>query len=358
MTKSIQQVKQNLADLKSRVIETATELEELHRDYLNLLSQSLKQQLILSCYQICTQLYPQAFINLSLSAKQDLQQSLRQLSLELQPQLLDLVAKKELESEPNDLNLIAKLIESLPKSKSPAKDRLENTSRDISKSMSLRDSELVKAEIANLENIENIEDIELIAIDTGEDEEPELEEPFEGPLEEPLEEPPEKPPEEATKEVMELDNPEHLISWHKQIERGITKTLDDVSRQVNKRLQLSNIIPDRLPKKVVDVAMQAESSKGMRNNAQQPKIPHVMHLVLESDLRKKSQPSKKPMQISLLRLRLAEVEFSDHLLNAKRGQIRNLIGKIQQLKGQHNSIQQELAVIEAQAAWRSSWYED
>lgn len=58
MTKSIQQVKQNLENLKSQVAETATELEALHGSYLELLGHSLKQQLILACYQICTQIYP------------------------------------------------------------------------------------------------------------------------------------------------------------------------------------------------------------------------------------------------------------------------------------------------------------
>ncbi|MEO1342507.1 MAG: hypothetical protein AAFV28_15505, partial [Cyanobacteria bacterium J06635_13] len=85
---------------------------------------------------------------------------------------------------------------------------------------------------------------------------------------------------------------------------------------------------------------------------------HVMHLALESDKSKKSKSGKKSTQISLLRLRLAEVEFADHLLNAKRGQIRNLLGKVKQLEGQYKAIEQELAVLEAQAAWRSSWYED
>ena len=342
MTKSIQQVEQNLANLKSQVAEIATELEELHRDYLELLSQSLKQQLILSCYQICTQLYPQAFIDLSLSAKQDLQQNLRQLSLELQPQLVKLVEQKELESEPTELNLIAKLIENLPKSKRQADDRVENVSEN--------DLELVRAEIASLENVKNLEDIELIAIDTSEDEE-ELEP-------ESAEEIGEQITEEEVKELVDSENPEHLILWHKQIERGVKKTLDDVSRKVNKRLQLAKIIPDRLPTKVIDVAMQADGVKGTRNNVQQSKIPHVMNLSLEGDRSKKSKSSRKSMQISLLRLRLSEVEFSDRIVNAKRGQIRSLIAKIKQLNNQYKSIRQELTVIEAQAAWRSSWYED
>jgi hypothetical protein len=337
MTKSIQQVKQNLETLKTQVAETATELEELHSNYLELLSHSLKQQLILACYQICTQLYPQAFIALSLSAKQDLQQQLRHLGLELKPQLAEIIAQKELEPEPPELDLMSELIKKLPKPRQRAKDA-ENQEDSITEN----DLELIKAEIASLENIENLEDIKLIAINASSEEEDDLENLTNA----------------ASREQVDFENPEHLILWHQQIERGIKNTLDETSRKVNQLLQKSKIIPDRLPNQVVDVAMQADGSKGMRNNSQPPQFPHVMNLSIESDKSKKSKSGKKSLQISLLRLRLAEVEFSDHLLNAKRGQIRNLMGKVQKLEGQYHAIQQELAIIEAQAAWRSSWYED
>lgn len=334
MTKSIQQVKQNLEILKSRVAETATELEELHSNYLELLGHSLKQQLILACYQICTQLYPQSFIDLSLNAKQDLQQNLRRLSLELKPQLAEIIAQKELEPEPSELNLMSELIKKLPKPKQRAEDT-ENPENNLTEN----DLELIKAEIASIENLENIQ---LIAINASSEQEDELD----------------NSPEAAPKEQVDFENPEHLILWHQQIERGIKNTLDETSRKVNHLLQKSKIIPDRLPNQVVDVAMQAEGSKGMKNNSRPPQIPHVMNLSIESDKSQKSKSGQKPLQISLLRLRLAEVEFSDHLLNAKRGQILNLMGKVKKLESQYQAILRELAVIEAQAAWRSSWYED
>jgi hypothetical protein len=337
MTKSIQQVKQSLEILKAQVAETATELEELHSNYLELLSHSLKRQLILACYQICTQLYPQSFIYLSLSAKQDLQQNLRHLSLELKPQLAEIIAQKELEPETPELNLMSELIKNLPKPKQTA-ENAENRKNNLTE----KDLELIKAEIASIENIDNLENIKLIAINASSEPEDELE----------------NSPEATPKEQVDFENPAHLILWHQQIERGIKNTLDETSRKVNQLLQKSRIIPDRLPNQVVDVAMQAEGSKGMRNNPQAPQIPHVMNLSLESDKSQKSKSGKKSLQISLLRLRLAEVEFTDHLLNAKRGQIRNLMSKVKKLDSQYQAIQQELAVIEAQAAWRSSWYED
>ncbi|MEY2831001.1 MAG: hypothetical protein RLZZ574_259, partial [Cyanobacteriota bacterium] len=202
MTKSIQQVKQNLENLTSQVAEIATELEELHGSYLELLGHSLKQQLILACYQICTQLYPQSFIDLSLSAKQDLQQKLRQLSLDLKPQLTEIIAQKELKPKPLELNLMAELIKKLPKPKRRTEDR-EDSASEI-------DLELVKAELGNLENLENLENVEFIQIDAASSEDFNLN----------------TSSEELLKEQIDFENPEHLILWHKQIERNIKKTLD------------------------------------------------------------------------------------------------------------------------------------
>ena len=323
MTKSIQQVKQELKNLESTVAQDAIELEDLHRDYLNLLSQSLKQQLISACYQICTQLYPQSFIDLSLNDKQNLQQNLRQISIELEPNLLEIVEQKELEPEPFDLNLMAELIKNLPKPQKSSEEGDDSTAEI--------NLELVKAELENIEFIE---------IDADSEDSEELETALE----------------ELPKEV-NFENPEHLILWHQQIERNIKKILDSSSRKVNKYLQESRILPDRIPSKVIDIAMQADTAKGM-SNAKQPRIPHVLHLALESDGSKKSKSSKDVIEISLLRLRLAELEFHNPLLNAKRGQIRNLMAKLKKLNNRYRTIKQETAVLEAQADWRSSWYED
>ncbi|MBE9046056.1 hypothetical protein IQ255_16865 [Pleurocapsales cyanobacterium LEGE 10410] len=324
MTKSIQQIKQELENLESTVAQMAVELEKLHQDYLNLLSQSVKQQLILACYQICTQFYPQSFLDLSLTNKQELQQNLRQIGNEIEHDLLSIIEQKELEPEPRELNLMAELIKNLPKSKKK-EDSEENSAEQI-------DLELVKAELANIEFIEidasSPEDIEQESDST-----------------------------ESSKEKIDFKNPEHLILWRKQIERAIKKTLDLASRKTNKCLQKSAIIPARLPSKVIEVAMQAGSSPGAKSH-QLKNVPNVLHLVIESDLDKKSKSSNKPEQISLLRLRLAELEFSTPLLNAKRGQIRNLMGKISRLNGKYKAIKHEAAIVEAQAAWRSSWYEN
>ena len=332
MTKSIQQIKQDLDNTESAVAETAIELQNRYRNYLELLSQSVQQQLILASYQICTQFYPQSFLNLSLSNKQDLQQALRQISIDLQPVLLEIIEQQELEPEPNELNLMAELIANLPKSKNSKKSapesELENSSEEI-------DLELVKAELANLDNVKFIE------IDTIEE----------------ISDSDVAPPQSPAKQKIDFKNPEHLMLWHKQIERKIKKILDNTSKNVNKHLQNSGIIPDRIPSKIVDVALQTNSNSKHKHSRKLPAVPNVLHLAIETDKNKKSKPAKNADHISLLRLRLSEIEFSDPMLNVKRTQIRDLMGKISKLNGRYKANKHHIAIAQAQAAWRSSWYE-
>ncbi len=344
MTKSIQHLKQELDSTKSAVGEIAVELQDRYRSYLDSLSQSVKQQLILASYQICTQFYPQSFLDLSLSSKQDLQQTLRQFGIDIQPELLKIVDQQELEPEPNDLNLMAELIKNLPKTKT--KNQIQNNPEtDNEEDKAEIDLELVKAELAKIELIE-IEDL-------GDHEGSDFEELKEGESEYKIE-----PMSQATpNEKIEFNNPKHLLLWHKQIERKIKKNLDSTSKKANKCLQDSNVIPDRIPAKIIDVAMQTGGNKGSRNNRKLPNAPNILHLTVEVDPNNKKKIPKNLSQISLLRLRLAEIEFSDPMLNAQRGQIRNLISQISKLNSKYKATEQQLAIAEAQAAWRSSWYE-
>jgi hypothetical protein len=327
MTKSIQQIKQNLTNLELTVAETAVELEKSYHSYLNLLSQSVKQQLILASYQICTQFYPQEFLDLSLNNKQNLQQILRRIGIEVKPALYKILEQKELDPEPHELNLMAELIKNLPKPKRK-KDKQEEAS------LTEIDLETVEAELGN---------IELIAIEAASEDELELED---------------SNSEAPAKEKIDDQNPEHLILWHKQIERTIKKTLDSTSKKINKCLQESGIIPDRIPSKIIDVAIQTDAGKGGKNSRKFANAPNILHLTLKTDQDKKSSSSDDIAQISLLRLRLAEIEFTDPMLNAQRGQIQNLINQISKLNSQYKLIKHEITVAEAQAAWRSSWYED
>ncbi|ACK66586.1 conserved hypothetical protein [Rippkaea orientalis PCC 8801] len=88
MAKSLQQIRQDLAAFEEKTTELAGLLNDLYRKHLTSLSQSVKQQLILAFYQICTQIYPDEFLKLSFNQREKLQGNLRQLARGIESKLL------------------------------------------------------------------------------------------------------------------------------------------------------------------------------------------------------------------------------------------------------------------------------
>lgn len=336
MGRSISQIQQELEAIEEKVIELGQELQTLYEKYIAVLSNSVQKQLILAGYQLCTQIYPEAFVGISLNQRQKLQQSLRQLGKEIEPLLAQKPTAEEISQEQIDLNLIAQMLKNLPLGTSDnSSDRESPTSESEVELSSNEDDEestvtipieednFVRGAIQeiDLEKLQNLADRELKIT--------------------PIEE-------------IDLSNPQHLLLWHKRIETKIKKTLEDTSRKANLCLQEFDIIPRHLPSKVIDVALKAPKSN---SGGKLRSIPNILNLVVETDKgKKKSQVDAT--SISLLRLRLSEIEFTDATVSSKRNEIRLLIKKVQKLESLYQQKKHEYTKVEADAAWRASWYED
>ena len=321
MARPIQQIEQDLQTLEETVAEFAQELKSLYSKYLKQLGQSAEQQLILASYQLCTQIYPDSFLRLSLSQRQKLQQSLRSLGKSCKQSLLATLENSELIEEESNINIVEEIIKNLPLGNEPTEeqeviDQLEIPEAGTTEGASEEDAREIINQLQNLSS-------ELNKVEVEGDTNP--------------------------------NNPENLVRWQKRIELKMRKSLESTSREVNQILQEASIVPNRLPSKILDVAIQAEDSapSGSRFN----NLANILNLAVETEKDKQQKPTRIA-QISLLRLRLAEIEFSDAILNAERTQIRNLLKKIDKIRQQYRSKQREYAKAEAEAAWRSSWYED
>ena len=322
MARSIQQLKQDLTNLEETVSKLAEELKSLYSKYLEQLGQSTKQQLVLASYQLCTQIYPESFLLLSFSQREKLQQSIRSIGEEIKPSLLKILDNNEQLEEETNVNIVEEIIKNLPigeeqKEEYELLDELEIPEESHKKERS--SSEEAKEIINQLQNLSS----ELHQIDS--------------------------------QETTNLNNPQNLIRWQQKVEFKINKSLDSISRKTNKLLQDANIIPNRLPNKVLEVAIRAD--KGNSSNSRFNHLANILNLAVETEKDKQKKPTRV-MQISVLRLRLSEIEFSDTILNTERTQIRNLLKQINQIKQQYRSKQQQHTKAEAEAAWRSSWYED
>jgi hypothetical protein len=292
MTRSIQQIERDLEDLSEQVAALADQLHRSYTQYLNVLGQSIEKQLVLASYQLCTQTYPEAFLALSLNQRQTLQQNIRQLGRQAQEQLL-------LALETPDRAL--------------EKDGKEGDEDDA----------IAQAETGNLESLQL---------------EPESFE--QGTTPEALE-----PPEP-------VDAPDRLLYSIQYIEQTIQEALQAISARANFLLREANVLPDRLPTKLMEMAVQSEEARTSVGNS-----PNLLNLLVEAE-ETDSEKENTVMQIVAVRLRLSELEFADPSLSSERHQTRQLVAIARKLAKQFQKYRRELATARAELTWRASWYEE
>jgi hypothetical protein len=134
MVATLEQLHQELSVLKQKTAEIAHNLRQVLAEYLRVLGQSAHKQLILSGYHLCTQIYPDAFLQLSVSARESLQQNIRELGrqlvaslLELQRPLQDIEFENEL-----DPTLLLEILETL---EDEMVERIQHSSRQLNQNL-------------------------------------------------------------------------------------------------------------------------------------------------------------------------------------------------------------------------------
>ena len=303
MTRAVERIEQDLATLEEAIALLRADLYSTYSQYLKLLGQTVKQQLILASYQICTQGYPETFLGLSFNQRQKLQSSVRQLGGQTQEQLLSHLER------PKNLTEIA------------ATDKPEPTPQQLP---------------VDLEPLQELTQEKLI---------------------EAVERPTDSDASSDTPQTPEIANtpptkPEELAQWQEQLEQAIAQTLQTISLEANRLLQQSGIIPEKLPAAVLEAAAKVEAS-----GEASPSSPNLLNLLMETESEDNSDDSTLT-RIVAINLRLSEIEFTDPALSAARNQIRNLSAKGSKLRREYHKKQRERAVAQAEAAWRSSWFDD
>ncbi len=288
MARPLELIDQDIAELEQAAQDLAGQFQKSYSHYLTALGQAVRQQLILAGYHICTQGYPEHFLDLSLSQKQELQSKLRSIVKKAEAEAIALVEDPDPEDSP-----VVLIVEGLSEEGTPP------------------------------------EDITLV------EEEQEL-----TPLE-------------------EIADPENLSNWQDRIESGIIKLLQQVSHETNQALHAAGIGSKNVP------AMLLEAAEKLPNSEAIGGPPNLITLTLEAqgtdDLPQMpglASLLKGPVHIMAVHLRLTDIEFADSRLSASRGQIRNLSGRLNSLKRDYHQKQRERAIAQAEAAWRSSWFED
>ncbi|WP_299486686.1 hypothetical protein [Acaryochloris sp. IP29b_bin.137] len=87
MVPEITQIQHSLDQLTEKTVELTQEAHQRYGQYLALLGPAISQKLVLASYHLCTQVYPDAFLKLSLNQQQTLQQDIQKLGQKLQEAL-------------------------------------------------------------------------------------------------------------------------------------------------------------------------------------------------------------------------------------------------------------------------------
>lgn len=159
--------------------------------------------------------------------------------------------------------------------------------------------------------------------------------------------------EQEESEIIDFPNhPKALLDWQEQIEAAIAKTLQGISRDSNRLLQKAGILPKKLPEALLEAASKVEAAT---ENVASP--PNLLNLVIETESDAELQNSTIT-HIIAIHLRLSEIEFADPNVMSLRHQIRSLVARLNTMEREYQKKQRERAVAEAEAAWRSSWFDE
>ena len=88
MARAIERIERDIAALEEAVSAIAAELRSAYASYLTALGQAVRQQLILASYHLCTQGYPESFLRMPFSQRQQLQQAIQMLGQHASDQLI------------------------------------------------------------------------------------------------------------------------------------------------------------------------------------------------------------------------------------------------------------------------------
>jgi len=364
MARSLDQISTDLAKLETATQDIDQDLQTVYQEYLTVLGQAVKRQLILAAYHLCTQAYPEDFLLLSVPQREKLQANLRQIATQGQAQILQLGKMTDLSDLANQLEeaVMAKL------------EALEPEDPDDA---SEEDTAPPSAEPGP--TIVNLSDVTMAIADPTPEVEATVSEPdTEAKMDQSVQ--------KASAMLKRLGNslslfsilgaepltPVSLAKRHVLLERHLRAVLRTLSGAVNHLLKQADILPD-LPEIVIAAATEAESGEAG------PNTPNLVSVLVEMGNHpdddetetedededededdedfEEADSDREMTYLVAMNLRLADIEFADHHVALWRSRLQETLKKLKRLGSHYQKLQQEKARAEAEHAWRASWFE-
>ena len=382
MARSLDQISTDLTTLETSTSRIDDDLKALYQEYLTVLGKAVKRQLVLAVYHLCTQAYPDEFLVLSVSQREQVQTGVRKIAAQGQTQIKQL-------GQVFDLSTRADKLEAAVAAK------YETTTEEETEGETPAPSSTAAAD-APVTNIGDEHSVDL-GVST---------EKRDGTL---ADETPETPAhadetpaagdatmaiasQEASEMIQRLStslslfavfgsespSPISLAKRHVLLERHLRAVLKTLSSLANLLLKQVDILPD-LPEMVIAAAAEAEAGEPG------PSTPNLLNVLVElgGDRPEEDQPPDLPedddeedalpdddeefdtkdsgremTHLIAINLRLADIEFSDPHTALWRSRLQETLHKLKRLGERYQKLQQEKARAEAEHAWRATWFEE
>ncbi|MBD2109196.1 hypothetical protein [Nodosilinea sp. FACHB-13] len=410
MVRPVESIRKDLNGLEGATATLAEEFSQIYATYLTVLGQTVRRQVVMATYHLCTQVYPEEFLALSVSDRGRLQQGMQTLGSKAQGWLQQLMEPDPSPAEPNldrdDLNRLETALVALTQPSAgavltPADEVLEQVDQTeadetdsgaiaepaeaaiegtIAEDSGARDAdaehfgaehsdensapESVEASSPSSAN-ESSSDSEASALDPKQLIQSVLMAAISSDIEDVFRDRP------FTGDPM---TPTLVAKHHLILEQRIRDVLQRVSKKANRLLRKSQVIPD-LPESVLEVASDADMAvpKGRA-------VPNVLNVLVamagdvaaEFDRQQTERDEEEAdgsddeeealestmTHLAAVQLRLADLELGDVQTALWRSKLRTAVGRLRKLGKQYQRAERELAIAQAEQAWRAVWYDD
>jgi hypothetical protein len=150
--------------------------------------------------------------------------------------------------------------------------------------------------------------------------------------------------------VTEITNPNDLMDWLQSTDAALEHTLPSLSKKLNYLLQQSRVIPQQVPRQLMEAAVKLEEASDSSS-----KHPNILSVLVEKDAADRSEMTVvTPIQVIFLRL--AEIEFGDLVASKLRQQIQDSRSKVASLRRAYRHRQRQLQSVAATTAWNQGWF--
>ncbi len=388
-------IEQQLSKLQRQTADIATELETLVDKYLQVLSEASKRQLVLAAYHICTQVYPENFLELSFSQRDRLQKKLRDLGNRIQGQLNDKwETAKRLSLQPTEEDGLA-VIRQLFLEAASVREQPERESSNAERQSSISPGNESVDDSRNDSDVTSEQ-----SISTQRSQEKLLAEIRTLMGSEPMEMA--QPDHEQTGPMQ----PAQLMRRQILIEKAIRDVLKAISENANEILQKANVMPeiphgllkataeserlghipiktpnlvklaikilheppkDRFEKNDDASELEADEKADPWPDAELSAAIIDENTISESDVddleNQTDNSTSMPRLLHLeslpdfvmIHLRLSEIEFAETNVAVWRSRIRKKMAHLKQIGHAYKDAERQLAIAQAEDAWRSSW---